>query len=134
MSHTHDLARRFVAALSGGAVPDDLLTDDMTAWTTSSGADIGRARYQGGVRLLAGLFDGPYRFTIDTLTAEDDRVAVEARAEGRLRSGGIFANRYVFLLRLRDGRIAHVAEHFDPTPVHETLRPLIQAAMAQAAG
>ena len=129
-SSNHDLARRFFAALSAGRVPDDLLADDMTAWTTTSG-ESPRARYQGGVALLGSLFDGGFAYTIDSLSAEDDRVAAEVHAEGRLHDGRIFTNRYVFVLRVRDGRIVSVAEHFNPGPVREVLGPLIQAAIAR---
>ena len=127
----HDLARQFFAALSDGNLADALLTDDMTAWTTSSGVKSDKARYQGGVRLLASLFKGGLAYAIDSLTAEDDRVAAEVRSHGTLVDGQAFDNRYVFILRIRDGRIASVAEHFDPAPVTEKLVPLIQAAMAK---
>ncbi len=130
----HDLARRFFAALSAGSLPDDLLTDDMTAWTTSSGAQSDKARYQGGVKLLGSLFTDGITYTVDSLTAEEDRVAAEVRAHGTLVDGQDFANRYVFILRLHDGRIASVAEHFNPVPVAEKIVPLIQAAMAKAKG
>jgi len=130
----HDLARQFFAALSQGKVDDALLTEDMTAWTTSSDAQSDKARYQGGVKLLGSLFKSGLSYTVDSLTAEDDRVAAEVHAQGTLIDGQDFANRYVFVLRVRDGRIASVAEHFDPAPVREKLGPLIQAAMAKSAG
>ena len=105
----HDLARSFFAALSAAALPDELLTDDMTAWTTTSGVDAPRASYQRGVAMLGALFQGGLSFTVDSLTAEGDRVAAEVQSAGTLVNGEPFANRYVFLLRIRDGRIASVA-------------------------
>jgi uncharacterized protein len=63
----HALARRFFAALSGGALPDDLLCDDMTAWTTSSGGHSDKARYQGGVKTLGSLFTDGIAYEIDSL-------------------------------------------------------------------
>ena len=127
----HAIARSFFAALSAADLPDTLLTPDMTAWTTSSGVASDKASYQRGVAMLGTLFDGGPTFTVDSLTAQEDRVAAEVRSHGTLVNGESFANRYVFILRLRDGRIASVAEHFDPTPVQEKIRPLIQAAMAR---
>jgi ketosteroid isomerase-like protein len=132
-SPNHALARAFFAALSSGAMPDDLLTPDMKAWTTSSGAWSDKARYQGGIRLLASIFDGGLAYSVESLTAEEDRVAAEVTAQGTLVNGEAFANRYVFILRLHDGRIASVAEHFNPIPVREKLGPLLQQAMSQAA-
>ncbi len=129
----HAIARRFFGALSAGDLPDDLLTQDMTAWTTTSGVEAGRSDYQRGVAMLGTLFDGGLTFTVDSLTAQEDRVAAEVRSNGTLVNRVPFANRYVFILRIRDGRIASVAEHFDPGPVEEKLRPLIQAIMARKA-
>jgi uncharacterized protein len=128
----HEIARRFISALSAGALPDELLTDDMHAWTLSSGAWVEKQRYQGGVQLLASLFDGPYSYSIDALTAEEDRVVCEARASGTLAGGDAFSNTYVFILRIRDGRIASVSEHFNTIPVREVLGPLIHAKLAKA--
>lgn len=128
-----EVAEAFIAALNAGRLPDDLLTPDMTAWTTSSGVDNAKARYQGGLPLLALVFER-YAYEIDSLTTQDDRVAVEAHMEGVLTNGEAFANRYVFVLRLRDGRIAHVAEHFNPVPVLENLMPLLREVMAKAQG
>jgi ketosteroid isomerase-like protein len=128
----HQLARDFFAALSNANIPDSLLTADMTAWTTSSGtAD--RARYQGGIKLFAQVFNGGFRYTVDSLTAEDDRVAAEVTARGTLTTGEPYQNTYVFVLRIRDGRIAAVAEHFNPVPVRDKIMPLLQAVMAKMA-
>ena len=127
------IATAFFAALSAGAVPDDMLTEDMTAWTTTSGT-MARQRYQGGVKLLQSLFPAGLTYTVDSLTAEDDRVAAEVQSRGTLSTGEDFHNVYIFLLRIRDGRIASVAEHFNPTPVREKIAPLMQAAMAKMPG
>ena len=129
---SHRIARQFFEALSAGDLPDALLTEDMQAWTTSSGVWSDRARYQGGVRMLRTLFRGGITYEIDSLTAEQDRVAAEVHAHGELVDGQPFENTYVFVLRLRDGRIASVAEHFNPIPVEQKLRPLILAAMSKA--
>ena len=128
-----DIAGAFFAALSAGAVPDDMLTDDMTAWTTTSGS-MPRQRYQGGVTMLQSLFPAGLAYTVDSLTAEEDRVAAEVQSRGTLSNGEDFHNIYLFMLRINDGRIASVAEHFNPTVVREKIVPLMQAAMAKTAG
>lgn len=124
-----DIARAFFAALSDGIVPDDLLTEDMTAWTTTSGT-MSRQRYQGGVTMLQSLFPAGLAYTVESLTAEEDRVAAEVQSRGTLSSGEDFHNIYLFMLRIRDGRIASVAEHFNPAAVREKIVPLMQATMA----
>ncbi len=133
MSQTnHQLARRFFEALSNGEIPDALLTPDMTAWTTSSGAWSDKARFQYGIKLLASIFNGGLAYTIDSLTAEADRVAAEVQSRGTLVNGEDYHGRYAFVLRVRDGRIASVAEHNDPGPVREKLGPLLKAALQNA--
>ncbi|MFD2430180.1 nuclear transport factor 2 family protein [Sphingobium scionense] len=98
------------------------------------GVDAPAAAYQRGVAMLGSLFQGGLTFTVDSLTAQEDRVAVEVRSAGMLVNGEPFANRYVFLLRIRDDRIASVAEHFNPAPVEAQIKPLIQAMMAAKQG
>jgi hypothetical protein len=128
----HQIAREFFAALSSGDLPDALLTHDMTAWTTSSGAWSDKARFQFGIKLLRSIFDGGLSYQVDSLTAEEDRVAAEVQSNGTLINGEQYRSRYVFMLRIRDGRIASVAEHTDPGPVREKLGPLLREAMAKA--
>ena len=132
MSHHHEIANRLFAALSAGDIPDELLADDMQAWTVSSQTWLPRERYQAGARLLAAVFDGPYRYTVESLTAEDNRVAAEVKGEGMLVTGEAFANEYLFLLHIRDGKIATLREFFDVRPVQEQLVPLLQEAMGKA--
>jgi ketosteroid isomerase-like protein len=127
----HQIARDFVAALSGGALPDALLAPDFTVWTTTT-PGIDGATYQGGIVLLATVFSEKPIYSIDSLTAEDDRVIVEAQARGVLVNGEPYHNCYVFVLRIRDGRIAALAEHFDPRIIQDKIMPLLHAAMAKA--
>ncbi len=126
MSQTaRKLVETFFAALSSGNMPDDLLTPDMTAWTTLSGST-DKAGYQGMVKLLGTLCARPLTFSIRSVTAEEDRIAVEADSEGTLINGEEYRNTYVFILRVRDGRIASVAEHFNAIIVKEKMTPLMQ--------
>jgi len=124
----HQLVRDFFASLSTGNLADELFTDDMTVWTTTSGPSA-RARYQGGVKLLQSLFQDGLRYSVDSLTAEEDRVAAEVQGRGRLKNGVDYQNIYVFIFRIRNGRIASVAEHTNPLVVNEKIMPLLQAAM-----
>jgi ketosteroid isomerase-like protein len=119
------LARAYFAAVTAGDLPDELLTPDMTAWTTTQGP-LDKATYQGMVKLLARMCARPLAFTIDSLTAEENRVVAEARSEGVLVGGEPYGNTYIFVFRIRDGRIASVAEHFNALIVQEKLVPLMQ--------
>jgi uncharacterized protein len=122
----HQLVRDFFAALSTGSLSSQSFTDDMTAWTTTSGKSP-KEKYLAGVKMLQSLFPAGLPYTIDALTAEDDRVAAEVQARGTLVNGELFHNVYVFIFRIRD-RIASVAEHFNPQVVREKIVPLLQAA------
>lgn len=124
MSHpNHAVAEAYLAAVTAGELPDSLLTDDMTAWLTTQGP-ISKSAYQGAIRLLARMCQAPILFTVDAITAEDDRVVVEARSQATLVNGEQYANAYVFSLRVRDGRIAWIAEHFNPLIAQDKLFPL----------
>ena len=131
MESNHQIVRDFFAAISRGETPDVLFTEDMTGWTASSGTSE-KARFLGGIRLLASIFDGPYGYTVRSLTAEEDRVAAEVHGAGTLINGEPYANDYVFLFRIRDGRIAAIAEHSNTVLVREKLHPLLAEVMAKA--
>jgi uncharacterized protein len=120
----YDIARAYFTAVSNGELPDSLLTDDMTGWITTGGT-MGKAAYQHLVRLLGAMCDGPLRFTIQSLTADEDRVVAEATSEGRLINGESYSNTYVFVFRIRDGKIASVAEHYNALIAREKLVPLM---------
>jgi hypothetical protein len=126
------IARAYFDAVSGGDLPEALLTPDMTAWITTGGA-MDKAAYRRLVRLLGAMCDGPLVFTIDSLTADEDRVVAEARSQGRLVNGEEYAQTYVFVFRIRDGRIASVAEHYNALIAQEKLVPLMAGATVKLA-
>ena len=124
MSHpNHAIAEAYLSAVTAGDLPDSLLTDDMTAWLTTQGT-IPKSAYQGAIRFLATMCKSPIRFTVDAITAQDDRVVIEAHSQATLIDGQEYANTYVFSLRVRNGRIAWIAEHYNPLIAQEKLFPL----------
>ena len=130
---TKQLARAYFAAVTAGDLPDDLLTPDMTAWTTTQGV-MDKAAYQSLIRLLARMCARPLAFTVNSLTAEEDRVVAEAQSEGVLVDGETYRNTYIFVFRVRDGRLASIAEHFNALIVQQQLVPLIGRLKGEAAG
>jgi ketosteroid isomerase-like protein len=121
----HQIVRDFFAAAGSGNLPDALLTSDMTVWTTTTPGAAPGKKYQAAIKHLQSLFNGGLAYTINSLTAEDDRVAAEIQSRGTLVNGQEFRNTYVFIFRIRDGRIASIAEHFNPDPIREKLDPLM---------
>lgn len=124
------LIRGFFDAIAAGNLPDEIVTPDMSFWSVTSGTS-DRARFHGGVKMLAAIFKGTLAYVIDSLTCEDDRVAAEVRSHGKLPDGEPFDNNHVFLFRIRDDRIAQVAEYMNQFVVREKIVPLMQAAMAR---
>lgn len=117
------VAEAYLSAVTAGDLPDSLLTDDMTAWLTTQGP-ISKSEYQSAIRLLARMCQSQIRFTVDAITAEDNRVVIEAHSQATLINGQQYANTYVFSLRVRNGRIAWIAEHYNPLIAQERLFPL----------
>ncbi len=60
-------------------------------------------------------------FTIHTMTAEDDRVAVVAESEGQHASGMLYNNHYHFLFQIRDGEVLRLYEYMDTEMVTDIL-------------
>ena len=128
----YQIARDYCAAVTRGDLPDELLTPDMTAWITA-GTVMDKAGYQQAVRLLAEMLAEPLVFTIQSLTADEDRVVIEATSRGTLINGERYEQTYVFVIRVRDGRIASVAEHYNALVAKEKLVPLMAAAAERLA-
>ncbi len=128
--NNHELAKRFFTAIGSGDVPDELFTEDLQAWLLSSGST-DRERFIGGIEMLAAAVDGELIYDIRSLTAEEDRVAAEVTSDWRLINGQRAQNHHVFLFRIRDGKIAAVAEYMDPSVPREIIGPLLQQMMEQ---
>lgn len=96
----------------------DLMTDDF-AWVIEGQTRFSR-RFDGKDKvkrkLLDPLFDAfatPYRFTIDEMIGEGDRVVVLGRGEVKTKAGMDYNNSYCFVLRLADGRLVELREYLD---------------------
>ena len=78
---------------------------------------ISGTRSKEDIRQFAGgvldAFPAGLRFTILNMTAEEDRVAVEAVSEGLHVSGRPYSNHYHFLLTWKDGQLLELKEYMD---------------------
>ncbi|HET9354123.1 MAG TPA: nuclear transport factor 2 family protein [Sphingomicrobium sp.] len=95
-----------------------LMTDDF-AWAIEGQTRFSR-RFEGKDKvkrqLLDPLFDAfatPYRFTIDEMIGEGDRIVVLGRGEVRTKTGMDYNNSYCFVLRMADGRLVELREYLD---------------------
>jgi len=125
MRPEYQLVHDFFDAVTAGELPDSLLTDDMTGWITTGGT-MPKASYQGLIRILAQMCADPIRFTVDSITAEEDRAVAEVRSRATLINGEPYEQTYIYVFRIRDGRIASVAEHYNALISEEKLIPLMK--------
>lgn len=65
--------------------------------------------------------DGPITLEIGDITAEDDKVWLEAQSFGTLKDGQKYDNSYVFFVRLRDGKIVEYKEFIDTYYVNRVI-------------
>lgn len=109
------LVRRFFALCEsdGFAAAGALVADDVRWWNAGFG-DLTKAQYNA---LAVGSEDhiegGRYRFTIRSLTAEEDRVSAVVDGHAVRRTGQVYANNYHFLFTIRDGVITAIREYHD---------------------
>jgi ketosteroid isomerase-like protein len=62
---------------------------------------------------VLGLFPQGLTFTVDAMTAEGGRVAIEAHSAGMTAAGPRYQQTYHFLMELRDGQITRFKEFMD---------------------
>lgn len=69
------------------------------------------------------LIVGSFNIVPGTVTAEADRVAVEARSDVLMANGTRYQNTYHFLFQLKGDKIIRVHEHFDSAHANEIWGP-----------
>ena len=120
---TDENKRTALAFLEASAAHDAprvaaLMCEDATYWTCGKPHLFGYA----GERTKAefckyaatpSLFVGGARVTFGAITAEGDRVAVEAETRGVTPDGRAYSNAYHYLFTFRDGKILRVKEYMD---------------------
>ena len=123
------IAKKLLAELSAGNLDGFFacLTPDAT-WTVmgkpESFALAGTRDMKQMKELLSGVsgsLEGPLAVTPIAMTAEGNRVAVEAKSSADLKNGRKYRNEYHFLLECRDGKIASVKEYLDTQHAKEIL-------------
>jgi ketosteroid isomerase-like protein len=112
------LVRDFWDALSAGRVEEMLtMMADSATWWVAGNFPLSGTRDKKAMReLLAGIgetCEGPIKMTVKGLTAEGNRVAVEAESYVKLKNGRVYNNQYHFLMEVRDGKIDRVREYLD---------------------
>jgi ketosteroid isomerase-like protein len=115
----------FKALVSGDATTAvELMAEDFRYFLTGNLPASGWWDKQGffeSAQMFAGALAGPMTMRIGDVTAEDDRVWIEAESEAPLASGGMYTNTYVIALKVRDGKVAEMKEFSDSLHVFEAI-------------
>ena len=120
------LTRTFIDAIGRGDASyiADTYADDGQLFTMGHTL-ISGIYHKAQIREFAGSvlesFPEGLEYTIHHMTAEEDRVAVEATAEGMHISGKPYKNNYHFLFVWRDGQLLQLKEYMDTERVTEVI-------------
>ena len=102
----------------------ELCTDDFVFWFPgANGGFQTREQCRTTFDSIFDIFPEGLRFTLYEMTAEGERVALEAESHGVHKSGKPYNNHYHFLFRVRDGKIAEIREYADTQHAAEVLGP-----------
>ncbi len=120
------LAKDFFDALNRGdtAALLDAYAEDgycLTSGRTLISGKFSKAQIREAAGAIFQVFPQGIRFTLHNITAEDDRVAVEASSEGQHVSGQLYTNDYHFFFRFRDGKVTEFKEYMDTERVTDIL-------------
>ena len=122
------VVRAYYADISAGHFADAIarLSPDATTWILGEGhwplggyhdlASLGEIHAMVAERFPEGL-----KLTIDALTVEGERVALEAESYGVRADGKVYCNQYHYLIIVRDGLIIERREYLDTIHAKELL-------------
>ncbi|MCP4907375.1 MAG: nuclear transport factor 2 family protein [bacterium] len=120
------LALAMVAALS--AADEEWVAknyaEDFQIWVTGSLPFSGtndRAGALAGMPAVLDLFPEGLEFTVHSMVAEGDSVAIEATSSGKTVRGDQYSQEYHFLMRARDGMITMWKEYMDTEHARQVL-------------
>ena len=118
LERNKQLAKAYLDAITRGDVEHikQSLASDAVMCTTGSTLGSGTYSAQDAVKFAAGAFAAfptGLKMTVHAMTAEGDRVAVEAESHATHVSGTPYNNVYHFLFRIQDGKIKEFKEYSD---------------------
>jgi ketosteroid isomerase-like protein len=105
-------ALRMMADMEAFRLDDAILTDDVSWWVPGRGS-VTKAEFQAMAAGFQTMLAGTFSMKVHGVTADGDRVAVEAESLAQLVNGKTYNNSYHFLFLFRDGKICQVKEYND---------------------
>lgn len=120
------LAAELVGAINRGDTRWflDNYADDVVVWTmgnTLISGQYGKEQVAGFAGSIFDAFPTGLTFTIHSMIAEGDTVAMETESLGKHVSGKIYNNFYHMLVRFREGKITLLKEYMDTELVTDVL-------------
>lgn len=120
------LVEQFFDKMNSGDVDGfvGMYHDDGELWTmggTLISGKYSKAQIQAAAAGIYEAFPKGIVFTISGITAEGDRVAVEASSKGEHISGAIYENQYHFLFEFKGGQVLRLKEYMDTERVTDVL-------------
>lgn len=128
--HNKNAATNYLKALGEGdaTLMDSILTDDFDTLARGTAKICGlrtRAQTVDFVAEVPTLFKDGLRWEVESITAEENRVACQVKGFSTLADGRTYNNEYMFVFHLRDGKIFHMDEYIDTKYADETLEQML---------
>jgi ketosteroid isomerase-like protein len=123
----HEIVRKFINAMSDGNITDELVTTDFAVWIVGSEQTVDKESFVNGIANLPKVFPNKLAFTIHSLTAEDERVVAEFSGNGTITEGKLYRNDYLYLFKIRDGKVCFLAEYLNIDEMRGVLLPAMMA-------
>ena len=119
-------ALKMMADMESFSLDDAILTDDAFWWAPGQG-EMSKAVFQANATGFQTMLAGKFSLKVHGVTAQGDRVAVEAESFAPLTSGKTYNNTYHFLFLFRDGKICQVREYNDSLHAAQIFGPAMAA-------
>jgi len=124
------LVTKLIENLSSGLLDKafEAVADDGTWWVAGTPEPYTKRQYRDLCTHSQTIFKTGPIMTIKAITAEADRVALEAESDADLINGKHYHNYYHFLFVIRDGRVTEAREYLDTKHVADSFGDLLSTA------
>ena len=120
------VAVKFLNSIASASGYDEsLAADDFTYWAYGVGT-IDGATLKELVGNMKQIIPTEPIYHISTVTAEGERVVIEAEGDCKLADGTPYQNIYVFIATFRDGKVCAFKEYFDSRYAAECIGPVLK--------
>ncbi len=131
IEQNRELAIRFVESMGSNdaeAFASTLAPDAVAVakGTTNFAGARNREMMIGGVEMFKQILPEGLQFEVTNVIANEDGAAVECKGNGTTSEGKAYCNDYCFVLKIRDGKVAHVNEFFCTKLADEVLWPMVE--------